>query len=241
MQAKTTGIILHQVKHTDSSSIVTIYTREFGRVAYMVRGANKKKSACRAALMQPLSIVEMNVTHHPKKEIQNIRDMRIAIPFTQIPFDPVKNGIALFITEVLYKTLKHAVSDEELFCFIESSICELDLCQKGVGNFHLVFMAGLAKRLGFAPNVEHVENPRYFDMVNGVFEVQKPLHFHFLEADSALLFKDIMCVDYDFLHTLSITRKKRTEALYSLVDYFKIHLPEFHSLKSISVLQELWQ
>ena len=96
MLSKTTGIILHQVKYSDSRSIVSIYTRKFGRVSYMVRGANNKKSTCRAALLQPLSVVEIDVFHNPKKDIQTIKDMRIAIPFFHIPYDPVKNGLALF-------------------------------------------------------------------------------------------------------------------------------------------------
>ena len=81
MQAKTTGIILNQVKYSDSQSIVNIYTREFGRMSYVVRGVNRKKSAARPALLQPLSIVEIDVYHNPKKDIQNIRDMRVSVPF----------------------------------------------------------------------------------------------------------------------------------------------------------------
>ena len=79
MQAKTTGIILHQVKYSDSQSIVSIYTREFGRMSYMVRGANRKKSATRSALLQPLSIVEIDVSHNPKKDIQSIKSFLIEI------------------------------------------------------------------------------------------------------------------------------------------------------------------
>lgn len=241
MQAKTTGIILHQVKYSDSQSIVSIYTREFGRMSYMVRGANRKKSATRSALLQPLSIVEIDVSHNPKKDIQSIKDIRIAIPFYHIPYDPVKNGLALFMTELLQKTLKHSENDKELYNFIENSVCQLDKCEEGIGNFHLVFMAGLARRLGFAPDMLNDNGYKFFDMMNGIFERSQPLHAHFLEGKQAETFKSIMELDYNCLNSLPMNRIQRAGVLTNFVEYYKLHLTDFQSLHSIEVMHKLWE
>lgn len=241
MQAKTTGIILHQVKYSDSQSIVSIYTREFGRMSYMVRGANRKKSATRSALLQPLSIVEIDVSHNPKKDIQSIKDIRIAIPFYHIPYDPVKNGLALFMTELLQKTLKHSENDKELYNFIENSVCQLDKCEEGIGNFHLVFMVGLAHRLGFAPDMLNDNGYKFFDMMNGIFERSQPLHAHFLEGKQAETFKSIMELDYDCLNSLPMNRIQRAGVLTNFVEYYKLHLTDFQSLHSIEVMHKLWE
>lgn len=241
MQAKTTGIILHQIKYSDSQSIVSIYTREFGRMSYMVRGTNRKKSITRPALLQPLSIVEIDVTHNPKKDIQNIRDIRVAVPFYQIPYDPVKNCLALFMAEVLHKTLKHSESDEDLYNFIENSVSQLDRCEKGIGNFHLVFMTGLARQLGFAPNMQNENGCSYFDMMNGIFEKYQPRHAHFLEGRQAETFKNIMALNYECLDTLPMNRMQRKQALADFVEYFKLHVAGFQSLNSIEVLHKLWE
>ena len=241
MQAKTTGIILHQVKYSDSQSIVSIYTREFGRMSYMVRGANRKKSATRSALLQPLSIVEIDVSHNPKKDIQSIKDIRIAIPFYHIPYDPVKNGLALFMTELLQKTLKHSENDKELYNFIENSVCQLDKCEEGIGNFHLVFMAGLARQLGFAPDMLNGNCYKFFDMMNGIFERSQPLHAHFLEGKQAETFKSIMELDYDCLNSLPMNRIQRAGVLTNFVEYYKLHLTDFQSLHSIEVMHKLWE
>jgi len=120
MQVKTSGIILHSIKHTDSATIITVYTRQFGRVSYMVHGVNKKKSSCRAAILQPLSIVEMDVFHTPGKNIQRLKEMRLEQPFTGIPYNPVKNSLALFLSEVLYRTLRQTEPDESLYLFLEN-------------------------------------------------------------------------------------------------------------------------
>ena len=162
MQIKTEGIVLHSLKYSDSATIVTVYTVQFGRVSYMVHGVNKKKSKFRAAFLQPLTLVEMDVFHVPGKEIQTIKDIRIAFPFTGIPFHPVKNALALFISEVLFRSLKRAEEDDNLFQFLSNSIRMLDYCEEGLANFHLVFLVKLSRYLGFEPNTDHGQT-RYFD------------------------------------------------------------------------------
>jgi DNA repair protein RecO (recombination protein O) len=207
----------------------------------MVRGANKKKSACRAALLQPLSIVEIDVNHNPKREIQNIKDMRVAVPFHSIPYDPIKGCLALFITEILHKTLKHSENDEDLYNFIENSVCELDKCSSGIGNFHLVFMAGLAKELGFAPDFLNGNGHEYFDLMNGVFKKNKPAHIHFLKGEKALVFKTIMEQDFSSLDKILMNRKQRAEMINTYLEYFRLHLADFHSLKSLEILQKVFE
>lgn len=241
MQAKTTGIILHQLKYTDSSSIVSIYTKEFGRVSYLVRGANKKKSACRAALLQPLSVVEIVVSHHPKKNIQTLLEMRLDKPFYEIPYSPVKNALALFLAELLVKTLKHTEQDVNLYFFLENSISELDKCKEGLGNFHLVFMMLLSRYLGFDPNLENEEQAIYFDLLNGVFVQKVPEHIHFLTAEITRFFKILLSLDYDSLDQLQMTRNIRAELLNGLVEYYKLHISDFQIVSSVEVLHKLWE
>jgi len=172
MQSKTSGIILSTIKYSDSATIATVYTEQFGRISYMVYAINKKKSGSRAALLQPLTIVEMEVKHIPGKEIQQIKEMRIGHAFNSIPFSPIKNSIALFIAEILYKSLRQSEPDDNLYNFLENSILQLDMSQDGIHNFHLVFLQKLTRYLGFEPN-EEVEG-KYFDLINGVFLTESP-------------------------------------------------------------------
>ena len=43
MLHKTKGIILHQIKYTDSGVIVQVYTREFGRQSILIKGYEKQE------------------------------------------------------------------------------------------------------------------------------------------------------------------------------------------------------
>lgn len=239
MQVKTSGIVLHSIKYSDSTTIITVYTQQFGRVSYMVHGVNKKNSVNPAAFLQPLSIVEMDVYHNPGKNIQRLKEMRMAHPFTGIPFDPVKNSLALFISEVLFRTLRQTEPDENLYLFLENSILQLDYSETGVSNYHLVFLLKLTRYLGFEPNQDN-DQVNYFDLMNGVFMEEKPLHSHFVLQDVTADFKRVLNADYSSMQYLAFTRARRANLLQSIVEYYQLHIPDFHGLHSLPVLQSLF-
>ncbi len=239
MQVKTSGVVLHALKYTDSSSIITVYTRQFGRISYMVHGMNKKKSLCPAAFIQPLSLVEIDVYHTPGKNIQRLKEIRMEHPFTGIPYDPIKNSLALFLSEVLFRTLRQSEPDESLYLFLENSILQLDCSETGIANFHLIFLLRLTRYLGFEPNQDEVPS-NYFDLMNGVFLKEKPVHAHFTLPDVSVDFIRVLNADYSTMHNLAFTRARRANLLQSIVTYYQLHIPDFHGLHSLEVLHSLF-
>lgn len=239
MQVKTIGIVLHTTKYSDTSTIINVCTRHFGRVAYMVYGVNKKKSVVRAAFLQPLSIVEMDVLHIPGKNIQQIKDMRMKYTFTGIPFDPVKNSLALFLSEMLFRTLSQTEPDDIMFQFLENSIQQLDCCEVGISNFHLVFLIKLTRYLGFEPNNENLQI-NYFDLMNGVFQNNQPQHPHFLSREITEKFSELLNSDFSTMHKVILSRNIRLKLLEGIIDYYRLHIPGFHGVHSLEILQSLF-
>jgi DNA repair protein RecO (recombination protein O) len=239
MQVKTRGIILHSTKHTDSATIITAYTEQFGRVSYMVHGVNKKKSVCRAALLQPLSLVEMDVVHLPGRDLQRIKEMQIDYQFIGLPFDPVKNSLALFLSEMLFRSLRQHEPDQNLFLFLENSIQQLDCAEKGISNFHLVFLLKLTRYLGFEPNRDEVSF-KYFDLMNGVFQNEKPLHTHYLTPEYSAGFASLLTFDYSTINHFVLSREKRIKLLEIVVEYYRLHIPDFNVIRSLAVLISLF-
>lgn len=238
MQAKTTGIILHSTKYKDTATILTVYTRQFGRVSYMVYGVNKKKSNNRSALIQPLSIVNLDVRHVPGREMHQIKEIQMEYQFTGIPFHPVKNAIGLFLAEILFKTLKQSEPDEEMFEFLENSIQQLDCCREGVQNFHLIFLHKLCHYLGFEPNTEN--SGKYFDLLNGIFMNEIPTHIHYLLPEATTQFLGLLNTGFTSMDGLVLSKEKRTELIKIMLEYYRLHLPEFHQVQSLAVLQSLF-
>lgn len=239
MTTQTQGIVLRTIKYSDKSSIATVYTREYGRVSYMIYGISGKKSTLKSALFLPLSIIEINSIYQPGKEIQQMKDVRIEHSLNTLSGDPVKNAIALFLTELLHKTLKRQEADEIIFDFIRKAIEMMDELDEGIANFHLIFMMRLTRYLGFEPNTEEV-TANYFDLLNGVFQHNKPIHNHYLNKEITHDFAALVQCDFINMGTLDLSRTRRNELLEGLIEYYRLHMPDFHGLNSIAILHELF-
>lgn len=239
MLAKTSGIIIHSLKYSDSANIVTAYTRQFGRVSYMAYGSNKKKSVCRNSLLQPLSVVELEVSYNQNKDIQRLKEVRCDMPLMDILSSPIKNTIAIFIAEFLYRTLHNQEADEGLFLFLKQSIHILEENEKGIANFHLIFLMKFSQHLGFNPNIEE-EREGYFDLINGVFCLYQPNHPQYLSKELSKKILQIIQSDYSEMHLLIFSRQERVEILEAIIEFFKLHIPNFHGLNSLDILQCLF-
>lgn len=239
MQQKTAGIVLHTLKYSDSSSIITIYTSHFGRISYMVYGANKKKSKIRAGFFQPLSIVDLDVVHHPSKELQQIKDIRIKYAFSSLPYHPVKNAIGLFLAEILFRTLTEKESDEKLYYFLENAIQILDILNEGIANFHLIFLTKMTKYLGFEPT-SNVEHSRFFDMEHGIFCNEQPQHSNIIEMPTTENFRKILQGSFNSINSIEFSRQERNALLGKIMNYYQLHIPETKAIQSLSVLHSLF-
>lgn len=240
MIVSTEAIILHSIKHSDNSVIVHAFTQKHGRMSYVVNGARSKKSVLRSALMQPLSILSLQTEFLPKKNLQRIKESSIAIPFNSIPFDPSKSAICLFIAELLYRTLKEPYVDSSLYAFLIESIVLLDKADGSIGNFHLVFLVGLSRYLGFEPQLNSMHEDYYFDLQNGIFSPQQTLSECLSSADSKLL-ASLLLLNYTTMNSVKFEKNEKYSLLKALLAYYKYHLSNFSSIKSVNVMIELFK
>jgi DNA repair protein RecO (recombination protein O) len=145
----TRAIVLNNIRYGDNSLIVDLYTEKTGRQTVFVKGVFSKKSTVRPALFQSLNMLEIDLYHRANREMQRISNIQMYYPFHNIPYEPVKNCIALFIAEILYKTLKEEEANVDLFEFLIHTIQTLDFNEYGTANFHLAFLVHLSRYLGF--------------------------------------------------------------------------------------------
>ena len=239
MQISTRAIVLHKTKYSDTSLIVKLFTEEFGLQSYLVQGARGKKSKTRAILFQPLALLDLEVHHREKSNLQRIRDLKPFHPFTSIPHDLVKSTTALFLTEVLYKSIKSEAADRDLFEFVAGAIAWYDLTQERVDNFHLLFLLRLARHLGFYPQGSYSRQTPLFDLVESTFRSGEPLHTLFLDAHQSAYLGQLLGTNFEGLHLLALPANARRKLLNALVDYFRVHIEGLTEIKSHQVLETI--
>lgn len=240
MYQKIQGIVLNTINYSDKYILAQIYTDNLGRVTYLVPKAKSKTSKVKKTLFFPLSILEMEVEHRESKDIQRIKEARVALPLYSIPTDMNKTAIVLFLSEFLGKTLRDVNDNNKLFQFLFQSIQILEYTEKGVANFHMVFMLNLSRYLGFYPNLEDYCEGNLFDMLNGIFIDRQPTHKYFVtHTDSAVLSR-LARITYDNMHLFKFSQQDRINIIGRILEYYRIHLGEFPVIKSLDVLHELY-
>lgn len=239
MLERTKGIVLHSLKYSESSIIVKIYTESFGLVSYLVRSSRNKKSGMKAGIFQPLTILDMIVMHKKRQGLQTIKEITQCYQFSQIPYDIKKSSIAVFMSEVLYKAIREEEQNESLFHFLKSRIELLDITDGRTGEFHLSFLIELTLHLGFFPQLNYCNN-NIFNLYDGCFQENIPEHPYYISKELSVYFFNLISTSYADSQVQGIPGAERKELLDKILDYYRIHLNGFQSLKSHIVLEEVF-
>ena len=241
MLAKTQAIVLHSLKYGETRLIVDMFTRSSGRQSFIVSIPKTSKGKVKKQFFQPLTLLEIETDIRPKLQLQKLCDVRLMTPFTSIHFDPDKLSIALFVSEFLYYALRSEQRNELLYDYLENSIVWFDGQHERFANFHLVFLMRLTRFLGFYPNLDDYESGDYFDLRESVFIKNPPVHRDFLQPDEAQKVQLMMRMDFSTMHLFRMSHEERNRLLEVSLKYYRLHLPEFPEMKSIEVLQALYQ
>ena len=240
MLYKTRAIVLYNVNYSDTYTIVHVLTEAFGPVSYLTAKTKGKTTRVPKSLFHPLSIVELEVDHQNLREIQRLKEARAHIPLLSILNNPVKSTIAIFLAELTGKIATDAQADQRLFDFILESIHILEMLEKDYANFHLVFMIGLSRFLGFYPDSSDYRPGMYFDMQSGIFARYKPAHPHFLNPDESQVFFNLLRMNYENMALFTFSRHERKDIILRILEYYRIHLNRLPEIKSVEILHEVF-
>jgi DNA repair protein RecO (recombination protein O) len=238
MLVTTNGIVLHTLKYSDSSIIAKIYTETFGIQSYIVSGVRSSKAKMKAGLFQPLTLLELVVYHKNSAGLQRIKDLKITHPLHSIYANFSKNAIALFFSEILYKSLREETPNQSLFDFLNDSILYFELEEKGFSNFHLQFLAEYTQHLGFYPQIPATYAPSFFDLKLGCFSTELPRHSYYLSKVLSKLFYEVFTSAHN-TSMISLTTLERRALIHALIKYYELHLTSFHDIKSHQILEQL--
>lgn len=207
-------IVLHTTKYGDSSLIVHGYTGSGGRESFLFRGKGK-------SMIHPLCIIEYTASENRKGTLQYLKEFSPKYHLDSIRSDVRKSSIAIFISEVLYRSLLLSERDPDLFSFLEDAIVRLNEVRGNFANFHLWFLVNYAAHLGFSPKAgfEGEYNP---------FSVKE-----------ISLAEKFMNESFEDALATPMTGEERSAFLDPFIKYIGYHLGIRLNIKSINVLHSL--
>ena len=240
MAEKITGIVLNVRKYNDKNNIVTLYTRERGRLAFISPSGSGKASNARRARLMPLSIIATELNFNPNSELQHLRSVNSPEIWTDIYFHPIKQALTLFISEFLYKLLNATMPDPLLFDFLVSSVRLLDNMEDGVTDFHIPFLVSLLTYSGIQPDLSTYRPNYAFEISSGSFVPEFEAKGPILKERDAEAVRFITRINFSNMKSLRLTNVNRRQILYGILNYYSFHFPGLGTLKSPEVLREIF-
>lgn len=240
MIEKSSAIVLHQLKYSETSVIVTLYTQAWGRQSYMINGIRSSKSKVKSGLLQPLFLLEIEAYHKAGRDIQRLKEFKMASVYKTLPFDIVKSTMAMFLAELLNKVLRSEEPDPSLFDFIFHSLIYFDSMEKGAANFHLWFMIKMMGYLGYQLENNHSSVNVFFDMKAGSFVPFRPSYPNTPDTEESELLSVIMGLGVEEMSKFSFSGSKRARLLESLLECYAIHFDGIGNFNSLRILQEIY-
>jgi len=242
MLIKSEAIVLHSFKYGESRLIADLFTSQQGRLSFIIPLPKSSKSRLKKQYFQPMTLLEVEFDLRPHVQLQKLKDARLLSPYTTIPFSAEKLALSLFVAEFLYHALRSEQQNMPLFTYVTDGMLWLDTSERGFANFHLAFLMHLSRFLGFYPNLgSNGERAEFFDLREGHFCTAAPLHRDFLEPDEARLIRLLMRMDFPTMHLFHFSRHERNRIVDVLLHYYRLHIPQFPELRSLTVLRDLWE
>ncbi len=239
MEQSTKGIVLHAIKYGETSTIVHIYTQDYGLRGLMVKGvrSSKRNKSFTMGMFQPLTQLEIVMTTTKRGGLALLKSAKIIYPYTTIPTSMTKSSLCMFLAETLRAVLQEEEENQVLYTFLSHALLWLDAHQQ-TANFHLILLIRLTKYLGFYPDTTN-QDGIYFDLQNGQF-CTSAQHIDCISEVETSLLKRYLGMNFDEGVQILATAQQRRALINVLIRYYQTHVQGFKTPKSLAVLYEIF-
>ncbi|MBT3217269.1 MAG: DNA repair protein RecO [Candidatus Marinimicrobia bacterium] len=153
MIVSTPAVVLKRFPYGDTSIIARCFTKDYGKISIIARGARRKKSTSSAHL-QPLSYLDLMFYHKPNRDLHTMSKIGFRERWSMIQDDMKKISYGMAILEITDKTLTGEDPHIDLF---EEMIHVLRLVDTQPIRLNMVFwyyQLKLLEILGFKPDLK---------------------------------------------------------------------------------------
>lgn len=153
MIVRTEAVVLRSIDYGETSQIVTLFTREKGRLAVMAKGARRTKSPFGSSL-QPMAHTQVVFYYRETRGLQTLSESAHLRPLLGLRRSLEKITLGLRLVELVYALTEEEDPQPSLSNLLAGSLHALDAADAHAANVLPYFQLRLAGVLGFAPAFE---------------------------------------------------------------------------------------
>lgn len=157
MIVKTDAVVLRSMRYRDTSRIVTFYTRAFGKVSGIAKGARASKSKFGASL-EPMTEVSLILYKKEHRDLHLISQCDILRRFKEVHSDMEKMSGAMSVVELLNQLTHSEEENPALYNLLVEALGAIENAPRNSRNIVYGFELRFASLFGFTPVFDRCSN-----------------------------------------------------------------------------------
>lgn len=243
MLTEVEGIIITDRPYSETSKLLTIFTREYGLINVMAKGAKQLKSELRI-VSERLTYAKFNI-QYKKDKISTLLNATIINNLKLVKMDINKISYVSYILELAEQVAKQHYN-ERLYELVMAAILKINDNYDGLVIMNILELKCL-EFLGVAPIIDHCAscgskaNIKTLSATNGGFICTSCYHNEKIVSEKTLkLIRAYYYVDIQKLEKIVISEKAKNEINSFLDEYYErytgLYLKSKEFLKSLKQL-----
>lgn len=153
MIVRTDAIVLKSMRYRDSSKIVTLYTRSFGKVSVVAKGARDIKSKFGGSL-EPMTYISVVFYKKPHRELHLLSHADILEEYHVLHTEYENLSFGYAVVDLLNAVMHGEEEHPAVFHLLQETLRTIDTGTKNLINVFYWYEMRLAALLGFAMGLD---------------------------------------------------------------------------------------
>ena len=226
MIVNTTAIVLKTFPYGETSLISRCFTKEKGKISFIIKGAQSKKNLL-SPYFQPLSYIQIIYNENAKRELQIISKVNFVNIWLKIPNSLKKMTLLQSILEITDFTLEKNDPHPGLFTILIEAVNYFENNQFKENLIFWFYECELLSELGFRIDLKNNEGNKY-DITSSK-----------IEGESLIILKHLLSKSIEQVKFDKILKKDKRIISNYLYQQLCYNLDGFDRLKSFKVARDI--
>lgn len=249
MITKTEAVVLKTIDHGDTSRIITLYSRDTGKLKLIAKGVRSPKSKA-AGLFQPTRLLQVVYYEKQRSELQLFKTGDLLDGFFGLEEDFDRLTLAQVMVELLDRSTEDEESHEAIFHLITRDLLRLSQKTETPAVIYWHFHLHLLKELGYRPHIYHCSicqndlneggslgmNSSHLECVTCHQPTQDSI---LIDAETRDIMNDILDSPQE-VEESKLSAKQRRALWNFLWRYTFYHIDSTRGMRSLKVLNQLY-
>ena len=213
------GLVLKVFPYSDTSIISNIFTDDYGKLTFIVKGIRKPKKPL-LSILQPFNLIELQYYYKRDRGIQLIKEADIIISFEKLRNNFSTIIIGSTILNIINKVFEKEYSNDIVFRLIYKTLNKLSDINYHNKIYFLFFIFHLNKQLGFMPNIDEAKND--------------------INQKGAFFLDQINGTHIDELLTIEIDSDTLKKTYNFLIFFMKYHINSMSNIKGLEQIEKIY-